>query len=131
MPVTSPPVKNEITAVLAGIARLPYVASVRSPFAAGAAVQVSADHHIAYRLVRFDADGDALSDPAIRRVIDTAQQAARPGFAVQLGGAPVQKVEKPSSAPARRSGFSRPCSSCCWRPAVREPCTVVLSPGHQ
>src|SRR5215469_8277017 len=50
MPVTSPAVQNEITAVLAGIARLPHVASARSPFAPGAAIEVSADRHIAYGL---------------------------------------------------------------------------------
>jgi putative drug exporter of the RND superfamily len=105
MPVTSPPVKNEIAAVLDGIARLPHVASVHSPFAPGAAVQVSADGHIAYGLVRFDASGDALPDTAIQRVIGTAQRAERPGFAVQLGGAPVQKVEKPQFGKSEAVGI--------------------------
>jgi len=95
VPVTSPSARGEITTVLARIARLPHVASVRSPFAPGAAHQVSVDRHIAYGLVRFDASDDALPGPAIQRVIQTAQQAAGPGFAVQLGGPPVQKVEKP------------------------------------
>ena len=67
----------------------------RSPFAAGGAAQVSPDGHIAYGVVRFDANGDALPDAAIRQVITQAQRAAGPGFAVQVGGAPVEKVEKP------------------------------------
>ncbi|HEY6315318.1 MAG TPA: MMPL family transporter [Streptosporangiaceae bacterium] len=94
-PVTSAAVQDRITAVMTGLARLPRVASVLSPFAAGAAGQVSPDGHIAYGLVRFDASGDALPDSAIKQVITQAQRAAAPGFAVQLGGTPVEKVEKP------------------------------------
>jgi putative drug exporter of the RND superfamily len=104
-PVTSPPAQAEITTVLASIARLPYVASVHSPFAPGGAVQVSAGSHIAYGLVRFGASGDALPGPAIQRVINTAQHAARPGFAVQLGGAPVQQVEKPQFGTSEALGI--------------------------
>jgi hypothetical protein len=77
MPVTSPPLKNEITAVLASIARLPHLASVRSRFAPGAAVQVSADHHIAYRLVPFDASGDAL--PPLGAPGTESRPSGRPG----------------------------------------------------
>ena len=94
-PVTSAAARDRITRTLAGLARLPRVASVLGPFAAGAAGQVSPDGHIAYGLVRFDASGDAIPDAAVSRVISHAQRAAGPGFAVQLGGTPVEKVEKP------------------------------------
>jgi RND superfamily putative drug exporter len=94
-PITSAAAQDRITAAMTGLARLPRVASVLSPFAAGAAGQVSPDGHIAYGLVRFDASGDALPDTAIQRVITQAERAAAPGFAVQLGGTPVEKVEKP------------------------------------
>jgi hypothetical protein len=81
------------------------LASVHSPFAPGAAVQVSADRHIAYGLVRFDASGDALPDTAIQRLIGTAQRAERPGFAVQHGGTPMQKVEKPQFGKSEAVGI--------------------------
>jgi RND superfamily putative drug exporter len=94
-PVTSPAARDRITGTLDGPARLPRVTSVLSPFAPGGVAQVSPDGRIAYGLVRFDASGDALPDTAIQQVIKAAQRAAGPGFAVQVGGAPVEKVEKP------------------------------------
>ena len=104
-PVTSAAARDRIASTLAGIDRLPRVASVLSPFAPGAAGQVSRDGHIAYGLVRFDASGDALPDPAIQRVIDRAQRAAGPGFTVQLGGAPVEKTEKPQFGTSEALGI--------------------------
>jgi RND superfamily putative drug exporter len=101
-PVTSAAAEARVARTLAGIARLPRVASVLSPFAAH---QVSADGHIAYGLVRFDASGDALPDAAIQQVIARAQRAAGPGFAVQLGGAPVEKVEKPQFGKSEALGI--------------------------
>jgi RND superfamily putative drug exporter len=85
-PVTAAAARDRITGTLAGLTRLPQVASVISPFAAGGAHQVSPDGHIAYGLVRFQGSGDAIADPVIQRVITQAQRAAGPGFAVQLGG---------------------------------------------
>ena len=75
-PVTSVAEEDKITAVLSGIARLPHVTAVSSPFAPGAGNQVSTDRHIAYGLVRFDASGDSLPDAAIQRVVTAARQAA-------------------------------------------------------
>jgi putative drug exporter of the RND superfamily len=72
-PVTSAVARERITDALAGVNRLPRVAAVLSPFGPGAVGQVSRDGHIAYGLVRFDASGDALPDPAIQRVIDRAR----------------------------------------------------------
>ena len=109
-PVTATAARDRITGTLAGLARLPEVASVVSPFAggpfaAGGGHQVSPDGHIAYGVVRFDGSGDAIPDPAIQRVITQAQRAAGPGFAVQLGGAPVQKVEKPKFGKSEALGI--------------------------
>src|SRR6266516_2224735 len=102
-PVTSAAVRQRIAAVLTPIARLPHVAAVRGPAAATGGI--SPDGHIAYALVRFDASGDAIPGPAVQRVITTAQRAARPGFAVQLGGAPVQSVEKPQFGKSEALGI--------------------------
>src|SRR5215469_12738062 len=103
--VTSPAARDRITGTLGGLARLPRVTSVLSPFAAGGAAQLSPDGHIAYGLVRFDASGDALPDAAIRQVIKAAQRAAGPGFAVQVGGTPVEKVEKPQFGKSEALGI--------------------------
>src|SRR5947208_12276572 len=102
-PVTSAAVRQRIAAVLTPIARLPHVAAVRGPAAATGGI--SPDGHIAYALVRFDASGDAIPGPAVQRVITTAQRAAQPGFAVQLGGAPVQSVEKPQFGKSEALGI--------------------------
>ena len=104
-PVTAAATRDRITAALAGVARLPRVASVLSPFAAGAAGQVSPDGHIAYGVVRFDASGDAIPDPAIQRVITQARRAAQPGLTVAVGGAPVEKVEKPAFGKSEALGI--------------------------
>ena len=93
--VSSPAARDRITGTLGVLARLPRVTSVLSPFVTGGAAQISPDGHIAYGLVRFDASGDALPDSAIRQVVTQAQRTAGPGFAVRVGGAPVEKVEKP------------------------------------
>ena len=104
-PVTSAAEEDKITTVLTRITRLPHVASVSSPFAPGAGNQVSADRRIAYGLVRFDASGDSLPDAAIQRVVTAARLAAGPGFDVQVGGAPVQKVEKPQFGTSEALGI--------------------------
>jgi RND superfamily putative drug exporter len=104
-PVTSAAVKTRITRTLSGLAGLPRVTSVRSPFGPGGAHQVSADGHIAYGVVQFDGSGDAVPNTAIQRVIDQARTAAAPGFAVQLGGTPVQKVEKPQFGKSEALGI--------------------------
>jgi RND superfamily putative drug exporter len=109
-PVTADAARDRVTGTLAGLARLPRVESVVSPFAggpfaAGAAGQVSPDGHIAYGLVRFHGSGDAIPGTAIQRVIAQARQAAGPGFAVQLGGTPVQKVEKPQFGTSEALGI--------------------------
>ena len=103
--VTAPRARARVTGTLGGLARLPRVTSVLSPFAAGGAAQLSPDGHIAYGLVRFDASGDALPDAAIQNVITQARRAAGPGFAVQVGGAPVEKVEKPQFGKSEALGI--------------------------
>jgi putative drug exporter of the RND superfamily len=104
-PVTAPPQESRIGAVLTQIAHLPGVASVGGPFGPGAAGQVSRNGHTAFALVRFRASGDALPAATVKRVITTAQGSAGPGFTVQLGGAPVQKVEQPQFGTSESLGL--------------------------
>ena len=104
-PVTSASVRSQIIRTLGGLAGLPHVVSVLSPFGPGGANQISPDGHIAYGVLRFDGTGDAIPDGAIQRVITRAQAASAPGFNVQLGGAPVQKVEKPQFGKSEALGI--------------------------
>jgi putative drug exporter of the RND superfamily len=69
---------------------------VRSPFAPGASDQISQDRHLAYATIQFDQPSDRIPDASIHEVVSRAQDMARPGFEVQLGGAPIEKVEKPA-----------------------------------
>jgi RND superfamily putative drug exporter len=56
-------------------------------------------------VVRFDASGDAIPDPAIQRVITQARRAAQPGLTVAVGGTPVEKVEKPAFGKSEALGI--------------------------
>ena len=84
-----------IAATLSRLRGLSDVSDVRSPFDPGNAGQVSRSTHVAYAVVQFGRSTDKLSDASIQRVIDVAKSSARPGFDVELGGAPIVKVEHP------------------------------------
>ena len=95
-PVRSPSDRVLITQTLDALRTLPHVSSVSSPFGPGGADQVSPDGHIAYGVVQFDGTPDAIPNSAINAVIHRAQAADRPGFAAQLAGTPIEKVENPA-----------------------------------
>ena len=108
-PVSAAAAQDRITGTLAGLAGLPGVASVLSPFAggpfaAGAAHQVSPDGHIAYGVIRFDGSGDAIPDPAIQRVITQAQRAAGPVSPCSSAARRCRRWRSRSSVKARRWG---------------------------
>jgi putative drug exporter of the RND superfamily len=71
---------------------LAHVSGVQSPLAPGTSRQLSPDRRIGFVVVQFDAAAADLPASAVRRVIDTARSAARPGLQVALGGAPVEQV---------------------------------------
>ncbi|HEX3713902.1 MAG TPA: MMPL family transporter [Trebonia sp.] len=95
-PVTAPASQARIAQTVGRLQHLAGVVSVRSPFAPGAAGQISSDRRLAYATVQFGQASDLIPDADIRAVVTQAQDMARPGFNVQLGGAPVEKVEKPA-----------------------------------
>ncbi len=96
--------RARIGRTLAGLATLPHVESVRSPYLPRSG-QVSADRHTAYALVQFDRSGNALPTSAILRVIGRARAAAAPGFDVQLGGQPIQDSEQPKFGTSESLGI--------------------------
>jgi RND superfamily putative drug exporter len=94
-PITTPVTQAAVAQTLAGLSHLAHVSAVRSPFDRDSSNQISADNHTAYGLVQFDMTTDNLPKAAIKHVVGEARAAARPGFDVQLGGAPISKVEQP------------------------------------
>jgi RND superfamily putative drug exporter len=93
--ITDPGVKSEMTAMLDKVAKLPHVGSVVSPYAPGAAAQISKDGRIAYATVTFDELANELPESSIERVISVAQGAANEGVQVQLGGQAIEQTNKP------------------------------------
>jgi putative drug exporter of the RND superfamily len=93
--ITDPGVKSEMTAMLDKVAKLPHVGSVVSPYAPGAAAQISKDGRIAYATVTFDELANELPESSIERVITVAQGAANEGVQVQLGGQAIEQTNKP------------------------------------
>ncbi|HWE54064.1 MAG TPA: MMPL family transporter [Acidimicrobiales bacterium] len=91
-PVASPASQAAIERVINQVQPLPHVSGVRSPFAPGAANQISSNGHIAYAVVQFDTQTVDLPKSAASKVVDTARASAAPGFNVQLGGAPIEKA---------------------------------------
>jgi RND superfamily putative drug exporter len=94
--ITAAASQDRVNQTVGRLQRLAGVASVRGPFATGASGQISPGGHLAYATVQFGQASDRIPDASIRAVVTQAQDMARPGFEVQLGGAPVEKVEKPA-----------------------------------
>ncbi len=94
-PVTTPANQAAIGRVVASMQGLAHVDGVRSPFAPGAEGQISTrDPRIAFAVVQFNETTDNLPKPAVQAVVDRATAAAHPGFQIELGGAPIGKVEQ-------------------------------------
>ncbi len=92
---TSTPIaanEDAINHVVDSLRPLAHVQSVTGPFSPDGAHQVSTHSNIAYAVVQFDTTTANLPAGAINDVIKTAQAAQRPGFQVELGGAPISSV---------------------------------------
>jgi RND superfamily putative drug exporter len=102
-PIASAGSRARIDRVVRSLVGLDHVDSVRGPFAPGAVGQVSPDGHIAYAVVQFDTTTDQLPKAAVTKVVDTARAGVRPGFDVELGGAPISAAV--SAAPGSSEGI--------------------------
>jgi RND superfamily putative drug exporter len=89
--------------MLAGVARLPHVAQVASPYAAAAKGQISRDGKTAFAVVNFDEKANQLPTSALKKVISTAEAARAAGLQVELGGQAIQQTEV--SAPGSLTGI--------------------------
>lgn len=93
-------VKKRMTHALRQVAELPGVSEVHGPYgrtgdAAHRERQISADGHTAYASLVFDRPTDALRAGQVKKVVETAQAAARDGLHVELGGAGIALTEAP------------------------------------
>jgi len=102
-PLTNPVNASRMARLVAAVGPLPHVTSVRSPLAAGAGGQISADRRIGFAVVQFDATADNLPASSIDKVIDVARGFSAPGFTVALGGSPISQVV--SASPGSSTGI--------------------------
>jgi RND superfamily putative drug exporter len=84
-----------IAPLLGRIARLPHVAGVVSPYAAGTNA-VSKEGTIGFATVEFDLRANELPKAAIDRVINTAEAVRSPTLQVELGGQAIKQAQQTS-----------------------------------
>jgi putative drug exporter of the RND superfamily len=86
----SPAAETAVTSMLARVARLPGVSSVRTPYGQGG--QISRDGSIGFATVNLDDQATTVPKSVVTTLISTAQSADSPRLNVQLGGAAVEGV---------------------------------------
>jgi RND superfamily putative drug exporter len=100
------PQQSVVESVLREARAVPHVSAVDGPFAAEArATQLSKDRHTAYAVVQFDEASDRLPSSAPNRLLTIAHASDRGSLRVVLGGAPIEKVEKPKFGTAEIAGL--------------------------
>jgi len=92
--VEDPAVKRRVEAMLGKVATSPNVVSVKSPYAAAGAAQISRDGTIAYATVNFDKEVQDVPKGSYTKVIDLAKGARGDGLRVELGGNGIQQAQQ-------------------------------------
>jgi putative drug exporter of the RND superfamily len=96
---TGTAVRSRVSAMLATVARLPSVGSVRSPYTAGGATQISSDRHTAYAAVTFTKAPKSLTIGDVQPVVDAGTALRSSTLQVEFGGYGIQKLSgDPTSA---------------------------------
>ena len=107
--VNDPATKARIEKTLDGIAKVPHVERVDSPFAEGArARQISKDGRVAFATVHMDGEQPIADVPksAYDKLIATAEDARGDGLQVELGGSGIQQAtQQPGGGPSELIGF--------------------------
>jgi len=109
--VTDPKVRRRVEAMLARVRSASHVGSVSSPYAPGAANQISRDASVEFATVTFNQDADKLPLEDVKRVVSIARSAAGPSVNVQLGGEAITRTN--SGGTGGLPLGSGPRSSCC------------------
>jgi putative drug exporter of the RND superfamily len=84
--VTDPAVQTNVEAVLAQIAKQPAVGNIASPYATGAAAQISADRRTAFASVTFAQQGAALTKSDVQAMVDAGSALRSSSLDVEFGG---------------------------------------------
>ncbi|HZR50542.1 MAG TPA: MMPL family transporter [Streptosporangiaceae bacterium] len=82
--------ESAVTAMLAKVARLPYVGAVTSPYSQ--AGQISKDGTIGLATVNLTTQAQNVPNAAVTKLVDTAKSADGPLLNVQLGGTAIENV---------------------------------------
>jgi len=107
-PINSQANEAAIEKVVARVETLPWVQGAISPFSKAGAHQIAqpSKGNIAFAQVQFTTDTADIPIPAIKKVISTAQDAAHPGFRVELGGAPISAAATAAPGPSEGIGIT-------------------------
>ena len=103
--IRSRAVTARIQRTLAGVALLPHVVSVVSPYSAHGSHQIAANDRVAVASVTFDEQARSLPVAAIDRVILTARSARSSSLQVALGGQAIEHAQRPSLGSATAIGL--------------------------
>jgi RND superfamily putative drug exporter len=97
------PEKPRVLSMLAAIRTLPHVASVADPFSAPGSL--SPDRRTAYSTVSLDVAQADMPVEDVRTIIDRAQDFARPGFQVEVGGDLARSAAESSGGASEGAGI--------------------------
>ncbi|MGI5241783.1 MMPL family transporter [Dactylosporangium sp. CA-139066] len=98
----TPPVQDQVRAMLSRVRNLPHVVDVRSPYDDRAAI--SRDGTIGYATVTLDGTKEDVPAQDVRTIIDTAKAAGTGGLRVELGGRAVSDAEQKPGGAAEGAG---------------------------
>jgi putative drug exporter of the RND superfamily len=104
--ITDSAIRARVASALSRVRRLPHVAGVTSPYAAGGGQAISSDGRIAFATVTFDEQAPALSKPTVERVISAAEKARAPDLQVELGGQAIEQTQTTSFGAASAVGLA-------------------------
>ena len=92
--ITSPQVESDVKAALAKVARVPGIAGVISPYAAGAgAKQISQNGTVAFATVAWAKAAQDVTKDDATNLINAAQSGQNADVAINLGGASIENQE--------------------------------------
>jgi putative drug exporter of the RND superfamily len=92
--VTAPDARPQIESVLAQAAALPGVVEVQSPFGPGGERQIAPDGRIAYAVLQYGEQSNAIPAGHVERLLDLVDESSTPAVTVEAGGQVVQFNEQ-------------------------------------
>jgi putative drug exporter of the RND superfamily len=102
--IDDPQVKSAMTKLLDQVSNDPHVVSVRSPYGADGAVQVSRDRRTAFATINYDKPSNQVPNDAGKPVLDQIDAVNVPGLTVAAGGQVMENAEGFSVGPATLIG---------------------------